>query len=117
MRKVLSVVMVIVALFGLCFSFAGCGEEADYESPQKMYEAYAAGENIIGKTVEVYASKDYTMGMIFSGPAPDMGPTIYVNCSGDGADKIKSRDTVICKITGINYADKFGFSVNTEIAD
>ena len=101
----------------MAFAFTGCGEKADYESPQVMYDAHLAGENVIGKTVDVMATYDYTEGQIFDGPAHNLGPTIYIQLTGDGAEKVKKGNDIIVKIKEIEYESRFSVSFICEKAD
>ena len=100
MKKTVSAVMIVVSLFCMVF-VTGCGTKADYEYPQDLYAAHAGGTNVIGKTVRVQANRDYTMGLIFSAPTPNLGPTMHIDVTGTGADRVKDNDELIVKITDI----------------
>jgi len=99
MRKAISIVLIIASLFTITVTSTGCGNDADYAAPLKLYDAWNAGENVTGKTVEVIANRDYFDELIFNTPSPDLKWSISIYVSGDGADKIKDGDTVIVKIT------------------
>jgi len=101
MKRSLSVFLLIISLFSMTFVMSGCGKDADYPNPQELYSAHAGGANVKGKTVLVEANKDYIMGQIFSAPTPNLGPTMYIEVTGDKADKIKYHDEVVVKITDI----------------
>ena len=58
MKRLLALIMSIVALFTMAFAVTGC-DDADYSSPQALSEAHAAGEDVVGKTVDLYASHDH----------------------------------------------------------
>ena len=72
MRKVLSVMLTVVLVVAMAFAFTGCGGiKADYESPMAAVQASRNGENIIGKTVTVTATMNFTAlpdgtGMIYT---------------------------------------------------
>lgn len=116
MKRLLALIMSIVALFTMAFAVTGC-DDADYSSPQALYEAHAAGEDVVGKTVDLYASHDYFMGQIFSGPTPNLGPTMYIDATGEGVEDIKKSDHIRVRITSIDSDTRFSFSLNSELVD
>ena len=101
MRKLLSAILIISVLFCMTAVFAGCGDKADYEAPLSASAAYKNGEDIVGKTLKCTADRDNVYGTVFQGASPDFSYMVYIHAEGDGADQIKSGDTVIIKITSV----------------
>ncbi len=106
MRKTLTIVLTIIFAVSLAFAFTGCGKaKADYENPVKAIDALAAGENIVGKTVEVTASMDYFsmagVAMIYN--YTDLEPRQIMVCPTDnsGSD-IKQGQTVMFRISNVD---------------
>ena len=117
MKRLLSLILAAMMLFAVVSAFTGCGGSTDYSSPQKMYEAYKDGEDIVGKTVDMYASHDYYMGQVFSGPTPDLGPTMYIDLTGDGAENVKKSDHIQVKITSIDRESQFQIALTGELVN
>ena len=117
MRKVLSSTLILVMLLSFVFASAGCGPTADYASPQAMYEAYVAGDNVFGKTVDVVATYDYMDGQIFDGPTANLGPTVYIQLTGKDAEKVKRHDDIVVKVKKLEYESKFSISFICETLD
>ena len=116
MRRSISILLIAVMMFGLVSVFAGCGgKSADYDTPFDFYEAYKGDDKIIGKTVKVKATHDYVYGQIYSMPMPNLGPTLYLNATGKGAENIKKDDEVILKITTRDSESKFMISFTGEL--
>lgn len=118
MRKIVSMILITVMMFTMAIGLAGCGEKADYDTPQNMYDAHAGGQDVIGKTVDVIVNHDpENYGMIFDGPAHNLGPTIYMKVTGKGADKIKHGDDIIVKVKEIEYESRFSVSFICETTE
>lgn len=48
-------------------------------------------------------------------PMPNLGPTLYLNATGKGAENIKKDDEVILKITARDSESKFMISFTGEL--
>ena len=101
MKKALSTLLIISTLFCMIVTLTGCGEDADFPAPLNVCAAFKNGEDVIGKTVEVTANRDNARGIIFNGASPEFSYMVYIYVSGDGAENIKSGDTVIVRITSV----------------
>ena len=107
MRKTISVVLAVILLFTMGFAVTGCGSKTDYDSPVKAVEAHQSGTNIVGKTVKVTATMDYTAirgagGVIYFQTSPSTFTNIYV-CPNEGSrTDIKKDQTVTFKITNVD---------------
>ena len=101
MKKVLSTILVIATLFCMITALTGCGSSADYDAPLAVSAAYKNGEDVVGKTLKLTADRDNEYGIIFQGAAPDFSYMVEIYAEGDGADKIKSGDTVTIRITRV----------------
>ena len=103
MRKAISTLLILSTLFCMVFASSGCGKiTPDYEAPLEMYSAFSKGENIVGKKVEFTANWDYMeSGKIFDCVTPDFSCLITIFAKNKDAEKIKSGDTVIVRITKV----------------
>ena len=117
MKRLIAMILVVVSLFAFTCVFTGCGESADYSSVQAMSEAYAAGEDIVGKTVDLYASHDYYMGQIFGAPMPNHGPMVYIDVTGDGVENIKKSEAITVRITKVVTSSELTLSLDSELVD
>lgn len=106
MRKTLTLILTVIFAVSLAFAFTGCGKaKTDYENPVKAIDAFSAGENIVGKTVEVTASMDYFsmagVAMIYN--YTNLEPRQIMVCPTDnsGSD-IKQGQTVTFRISNVD---------------
>ena len=116
MRKLLSVLLTIVIIFSFAVMSTGCGgTKADYENPIKAIEAFDSGENIVGKTVAVTASMDYTsmggVSMIYSYASTRPMEIMVCPTGGSGSD-VKNGDTVVFRISSVDTSRAYVYVLN-----
>lgn len=101
MKKALSTLLILSALFCMVFAVSGCGSSADYPAPLDAYKAYNNGEDVVGKTVDFTVNEDPPYGRIFSGATPDFSSMVTIYITDDSADKIEYGDSVTVKISSV----------------
>ncbi len=105
MRKVLSVMLTVVLAVAMAFAFTGCGSKADYESPAAAIQASRNGDDIIGKTVAVTATMNFT-------PLPDGTGMISTDVNVAGGFQVQ-----VCPNTasgsGVAQGDEVVFRIDS----
>ena len=110
MRKTLSIILATVMLCLMLIPVTGCGPKADYASPHDAIVAADSGTNVIGKTVQVTASQDVTLGYFYTGTDIGLGVNVGVGVYkpnsaiplDNRASGINKGQTLICTIKEYN---------------
>ena len=101
MKKTLSTLIILTALFCMLFAVSGCGNSPDYTAPLEAYRAFKNGEDVVGKTVEFTVNEDAPYGRIFSGATPDFSSLVTIYITDDSADKVEYGDSIMVKISSV----------------
>ncbi|MCQ2532122.1 MAG: hypothetical protein MJ093_05390 [Saccharofermentans sp.] len=107
MRKVVSVLLILVLSFAMCFSVTGCKKTTHYTSPKSCIDAYLDGDKIIDQkcTVTVKVNRDQNTvrreiySSIFDKSADN--EDFYVRVSIPSSETVSEGQTVTIIITDI----------------